>query len=91
MPVAQLARRMADINQYYTQNAECRGLGTMVLMLAYDDEDGAQIFRVDPAGYFKGIRGIGIGVKSQSANTFLEKKFKKNPSLNETETLRVSF
>lgn len=24
-----------------------------MLMIAYDDEDGIQIFRVDPAGYFR--------------------------------------
>jgi 20S proteasome subunit alpha 1 len=69
MPVSILARRMADINQYYTQVAELRSLGTskfsknvqfkfilkilVMMMLSYDDESGPQIFVIDPAGYFR--------------------------------------
>jgi 20S proteasome subunit alpha 1 len=90
MPIKQLACRLADINQFYTQTAEMRSLGTMLLLLSYDDEDGAQIFRIDPAGYFKGIRGIGIGVKYQAVNTFLEKKLKKRTDYNEKETIELA-
>jgi len=90
MPVEQLARRMADINQFYTQNAEMRSLGTMMMMLAYDDEDGPRIFRVDPAGYYKGIKGIGVGVKQQAVNSFLEKKLKKKTDFTYDESVQLA-
>jgi len=90
MPVEQLARRMADINQFYTQNAEMRSLGTMMLMLAHDDEDGPRIFRVDPAGYYKGIKGIGVGVKQQAVNSFLEKKLKKKTDFTYDESVQLA-
>ena len=90
MPVEHLARRMADLNQYYTQNAEMRSLGTAMLLLSYDSEDGPQIFRVDPAGYYRGMRGVAVGVKQQSANGFLEKKFKKRIDYSTEETIELA-
>uniref|UniRef100_A0A7E4VI17 Proteasome subunit alpha type n=1 Tax=Panagrellus redivivus TaxID=6233 RepID=A0A7E4VI17_PANRE len=84
-----LSRRMADLNQFYTQNAEMRSLGTTMLLLSYDAEEGAQIFRVDPAGYYRGMRGVSVGVKQQSANSFLEKKFKKKTAYNTEETVEL--
>lgn len=63
MPCEQLAKRMADKNQYYTQNAEMRSLGCALLMISYDDEDGPCVYRVDPAGYYRGMKGVAIGVK----------------------------
>jgi len=90
MTADQLARRMADINQFYTQNAEMRSLGCAMLMIAYDDEAGPQIFRVDPAGYFRGMRAMGLGVKQQAANSFLEKKFKKKADYSYEETVQLA-
>lgn len=69
MPISLLARKLADINQYYTQCAEMRSLGTrkhmekivfwlilkfwVMLMISYDDEDDASVFSVDPAGQYQ--------------------------------------
>ncbi|VDM99774.1 unnamed protein product [Thelazia callipaeda] len=91
MSVEQLSRRMADLNQYYTQNAELRSLGCVMLLISYDEEDGPQIFRVDPAGHYRGMRGVGVGVKQQPANSFLEKKLRRKTDFDYEGTVQVCF
>jgi len=90
MSCEHLARRMADLNQYYTQNAEIRSLGCAMLLISYDDECGPQVFRVDPAGYYRGMRGVGVGVKQQPANSFLEKKLKKKTDYDFEGTIQLA-
>lgn len=60
-----------------------------MLLISYDDEEGPQIFRVDPAGYYRGMRGVGVGVKQQPANSFLEKKLKKKTDYDYEGTVQV--
>ena len=52
IPVAYLAKKLADENQIYTQHAYRRSLAVIMLLAAVDDEAGPQLFKVDPAGHF---------------------------------------
>ena len=90
MSCEQLAKKLADLNQFYTQNAEMRSLGCAMIMIAFDDEDGPVVYRVDPAGYYRGAKGISVGVKQQTANSFLEKKLKKKSDLSKDETIQLA-
>jgi 20S proteasome subunit alpha 1 len=59
-------------------------------MISYDEEDGILIFRVDPAGYYRSMRGVSVGVKQQAATSFLEKKLKKKTDYTENETIELA-
>ncbi|PWN36231.1 N-terminal nucleophile aminohydrolase [Meira miltonrushii] len=84
-----LAKRMANINQVYTQRAAMRPLGInmMIIGLDSDPERGPQVFKVDPAGYYVGFRATAAGVKQAEAINYLEKQFKKARTSSSTYSL----
>ncbi|CAH1760221.1 9381_t:CDS:2 [Entrophospora sp. SA101] len=78
IPTDMLAKRVANINQVYTQHAAMRPLGVC-----------PQLFKCDPAGYYVGYKATAAGAKQQESLNHLEKKLKKDPKLNYEETIEV--
>jgi 20S proteasome subunit alpha 1 len=90
MPVDVLAKWIADKAQVYTQHAYMRPLGVVAMVLGYDEEKNAQLFKCDPAGHFFGHKATSAGLKEQEAINFLEKKMKDDPQFTYDETVQIA-
>ena len=60
-----------------------------MILISYDQENGPQVFKTDPAGYFCGFKATSAGVKQLEANSFLEKKIKRKQDFSANEAIEV--
>lgn len=94
IPVEYLARRVADENQVFTQHAYMRPLGVSMIIIGMDEEEGASLYKCDPAGHYVGYRACAAGAKEQEALNFLQNKFKPGEGgqveLNEEDTIQTA-
>ena len=83
-----IAKRIADLNQQYTQYAGVRPFGVS-LIIAGVDESGPVVYLADPTGTYSGFQAISIGQGSDQVNDYLEKNYSSDLSLDAAITLAI--
>lgn len=74
IPVSQFTQRVAAVAQEFTQSGGVRPFGVSLLVAGFDDE-GPQLYQVDPSGSYWAWKATAIGAKSKACRSFLEKRF----------------
>lgn len=87
--VGTLAKYLADQSHQFTQYAGVRPNG-VALIIAGVDQKGESIFVTDPSGTYVQYAAIAIGAGSDDVNSFLEKHYNSDLSLEDTAALAIS-
>jgi len=90
IPVDYLTKRTADVAQVSTQQAFNRPFGVALIFIGIDPERGPVLYKSDPAGYYIGYKATAAGAKEDDAQNWLEKKFKKQLSLDTKQTIQMA-
>ncbi len=83
-----VARKLADLNQQFTQYAGVRPFG-VALILGGADRNGGMLFMTDPSGTYISYDAIAIGSGSDQVTEYLEQKYNGAVSLDEGATLAI--
>lgn len=77
-------------SQVYTQEASSRALACMMILIGADEEKGAQVYKVDPAGHFLPYKAVSTGKYEPEAMNFLEKRVAELELLDENATIEMA-
>lgn len=87
--VETVAKHLADRCHQYTQYSGVRPFG-VALIIAGVDVRGSPIFVTDPSGTFVSYTAVAIGAGSEEVNSFLEKNYKEDMSLDDAAALAIA-
>ncbi|MCZ6613104.1 MAG: archaeal proteasome endopeptidase complex subunit alpha [Thaumarchaeota archaeon] len=86
--VETVARKLADLNQQFTQYAGVRPFG-VALILGGSDRNGGVLYMTDPSGTYISYDAVAIGSGSDQVTEYLEEKYDRAVSIDEGATLAV--
>ena len=84
-----VAKHIADQNHQFTQYSGVRPYG-VALNKAGVDRNGSNVFIIDPSGTFVSYAAVAIGLGADDVNSFLEKNYKEDMSMEEAASLAIA-
>ncbi|PWN42492.1 N-terminal nucleophile aminohydrolase [Ceraceosorus guamensis] len=89
MPVEQLAQRLCDLKQGYTQYGGLRPFGVSLLYAGYDAHHEFQLYHSDPSGNYSGWKATCIGSNNGTATSLLKQDYKEGLGIQEASDLAI--
>jgi len=83
IPVEQLAQRLCDMKQGYTQYGGLRPFGVSILYAGYDPHYRFQLYHSDPSGNYSGWKATCIGANNGTAQSLLKQEYKDDIGIDE--------